>query len=87
MAMINAVGTSLVAVTAFGLTTALNYAGSGLIDWTLAAVFIGGGIIGSFAGTHSAKGLSVGGHLTSVFAALIFLVAAYMLWKSAAAIF
>lgn len=87
MAMINAVGTSLVAVTAFGLTTALNYAGAGLVDWTLAAVFIGGGIIGSFAGTRSAKGLSAGGHLTSVFAALIFLVAAYMLWKSAAAVF
>ena len=29
MPMINAVGTSLVAVTAFGLTTALNYAASG----------------------------------------------------------
>ena len=87
MAMINAVGTSLVAVTAFGLTTALNYAGSGLIDWTLAAVFVVGGIIGSLAGTRTAKRLSAGGHLTSVFAALIFVVAAYMLWKSAAAIF
>ena len=87
MAMINAVGTSLVAVTAFGLTTALNYAGSGLIDWTLAAVFVVGGIIGSLAGTRAAKRLSAGGHLTSVFAALIFAVAAYMLWKSAAAIF
>src|SRR3546814_18328887 len=35
MPMINAVGTSLVAVTAFGLTTALNYAFSGLVDWPL----------------------------------------------------
>jgi uncharacterized membrane protein YfcA len=87
MAMINAVGTSLVAVTAFGLTTALNYAGSGLIDWTLAAVFVVGGIVGSLVGTRAAKRLSAGGHLTSVFAALIFVVAAYMLWKSAAAIF
>ena len=84
MVMINAVGTSLVAVTAFGLTTALNYAGSGLIDWPLAAVFVAGGIIGSLAGTVAAKRLSAGGHLNSVFAALIFLVAAYMLWKSAA---
>ena len=87
MAMINAVGTSLVAVTAFGLTTALNYAGSGLIDWTLATVFVVGGIMGSLAGTRAAKRLSAGGHLTSVFAALIFVVAGYMLWKSAAAIF
>ncbi|CCW19286.1 membrane protein [Sphingobium indicum BiD32] len=44
MPMINAVGSSLVAVTAFGLTTALNYAFAGLIDWGLAAPFIGGGI-------------------------------------------
>lgn len=86
MKMINAVGTSLVAVTAFGLTTALNYAGSGLIDWTLAAVFVGGGIVGSLAGTRAAKRLSAGGQLTSVFATLIFVVAAYMLWKSATAI-
>jgi len=87
MRIINAVGTSLIAVTAFGLTTALNYAGSGLIDWALAGVFVGGGIVGSLAGTRVAKRLSVGGHLTTVFAVLIFLVAAYMLWKSAAAIF
>ena len=87
MPMINAVGTSLVAVTAFGLTTALNYAGSGLVDWTLAAVFIGGGTLGSLAGTRAANRLSTGGQLTTVFAALIFLVAAYMLWKSAGAIF
>lgn len=87
MAMINAVGTSLVAVTAFGLTTALNYAFSGLVDWLLAAVFIAGGLIGSFAGTKSAKRLSSSGHLTSIFAALIFVVSAYMLWKSASAVF
>ena len=87
MPMINAVGTSLVAVTAFGLTTALNYAGSGLVDWTLAAVFIGGGTVGSLAGTRAAKRLYAGGQLITVFAALIFLVAAYMLWKSAAVIF
>ena len=43
--------------------------------------------MGSLAGTRAAKRLSAGGHLTSVFAALIFVVAGYMLWKSAAAIF
>ena len=42
MPMINAVGSSLVAVTAFGLTTAANYALSGLVDWALAGVFIVG---------------------------------------------
>jgi uncharacterized membrane protein YfcA len=82
MPMLNAVGSSLVAVTSFGLTTAANYAWSGLIDWGLALVFVAGGLFGSFAGTRSAKRLSGAGHLTSVFAALIFGVAAYMLWQS-----
>ena len=87
MPMINAVGTSLVAVTAFGLTTAANYALSGLVDWLLAGVFIVGGVLGSMVGTRAAKRLSGSGQLTTVFAALIFIVALYMLWKSAGAAF
>ncbi|WP_374147955.1 sulfite exporter TauE/SafE family protein [Sphingomonas sp. 28-63-12] len=86
MPIINAVGTSLVAVTAFGLTTAANYAWSGLIDWPLAGVFIAGGIAGGVGGTLLSKRLSGNGTLTTVFAGLIFVVAAYMLWKSAAAL-
>lgn len=82
MVMINAVGTSLVAVTAFGLTTAANYAFSGLVDWVLAGVFIAGGILGGFGGTAMAKRLSGGGQLKTVFALLIFVVAIYMLWQS-----
>jgi uncharacterized membrane protein YfcA len=86
MPMINAVGTSLVAVTAFGLTTAANYAFSGLVDWPLAGIFIAGGVVGGVLGTMLAKRLSGSGALTTVFAGLIFVVAAYMLWKSAAAL-
>ena len=85
MPMINAVGTSLVAVTAFGLTTAANYAFSGLVDWLLAGLFIAGGVVGSLVGTRLARRLSSSGQLTSIFAVLIFVVAAYMLWKSAGA--
>ena len=86
MPMINAVGTSLVAVSAFGLATAFNYALSGLVDWPLAGVFVAGGIAGSFAGTVVAKRVSGTGHLTMVFAILIFVVATYMLWRSASAL-
>lgn len=83
MPILNAVGTSLVAVTAFGLTTAFNYALSGLVDWPLAFIFIFGGIGGSFIGTRVAKRLSgTNGQLTTVFSVMIFVVAAYMLWKS-----
>ncbi|HET9356019.1 MAG TPA: sulfite exporter TauE/SafE family protein [Sphingomicrobium sp.] len=87
MAMINAVGTSLVAVTSFGLTTAFNYALSGLVDWYLAGLFIVGGLIGSLTGMRAARTLSSKGHLSAVFAGLIFVVAAYMLWRSGHALF
>jgi uncharacterized membrane protein YfcA len=85
MPMINAVGTSLVAVTAFGLTTAINYAFSGLVDWPLAGAYVAGGFAGVLGGTALSRRLAGAGHLTVVFAALIFVVAAYMLWKSASA--
>lgn len=87
MPMINAVGSSLVAVAAFGLTTAFNYALSGLIDWPLAGAFIAGGLIGGFSGASAARRLAgEKGRLTTIFAGLIFLVAAYMLWKSGVAL-
>lgn len=83
MPMLQAIGTSLVAVTAFGLTTAGSYAAAGLVDWTLAAVFIGGGVLGSLLGTRAARSLSRRrGALTKVFAGLIVVVAAYMLTRS-----
>ena len=47
MPMINAIGTSLLAVGAFGLATALNCAASGLVDWAVATEFILGGLGGS----------------------------------------
>ncbi len=83
MPMINAVGSSLVAVFAFGIATAVNYAFSDLVDWGLALVFIAGGVFGGYAGAAVAKRLSATrGRLTTIFAALIFLVAGYMLWRS-----
>ena len=42
-------------------------------------------VVGGLIGTRIAKRLGTGGTLTTVFAVLIFVVAAYMLWKSAAA--
>src|SRR5215813_3757736 len=83
MPILYAVGSSLVAVTAFGLTTAANYALSGLVDWSLAALFISGGILGGLLGARSANSLAGRkGALNSVFAVLIFAVAIYMLVRS-----
>lgn len=83
MPIYRAIGTSLVAVTAFGLTTALNYAFSDLIDWPLATSFIAGGIGGSLIGTAASKRLSAKkGTLNAMFATLVLIVAVYMLIKS-----
>ena len=83
MPMINAVGSSLFAVGTFGLATALNYAASGLVDWQIAAEFIGGGIIGGIGGmllaTRFAKTRNL---LNRIFAGVIVVVAIYMLYRS-----
>jgi uncharacterized membrane protein YfcA len=82
-----AVGSSLVGVTAFGLTTAFSYALDGWVDWPLAAAFIGGGVMGGLVGAQLGRRLSAReGALNTVFAGLIFAVAAYMLFRSAVAL-
>ena len=87
MPIINAVSSSLVAVTAFGLTTAASYAWSGLISWQLAGLFIGGGLLGGLVGTRSARLLSERrGALNIVFAAVIIAVAIYMLVRNLTAL-
>ncbi|QXZ78500.1 sulfite exporter TauE/SafE family protein [Rhizobium sp. L51/94] len=83
MPMINAVGSSLLSVGAFGLATAINYAASGLVDWRLASEFVGGGIIGGVFGMLLSTRLSVYKSLLNrMFALLIFVVAGYVLYRS-----
>jgi hypothetical protein len=83
MPIVNAVGSSLVAVTVFGLTTAGNYAWSGLVDWSIAGLFIAGGVLGSLLGQRSAQWLAGRkAALNTIFSALIIAVAIYMLVRS-----
>ena len=83
MPILNAVASSLVAVAAFGITAAANYAVSGLVDWWLAAIFICGGIIGGIAGARLARTLGrARGRLNIAFAVVITAVAIYMLVRS-----
>jgi uncharacterized membrane protein YfcA len=85
MPIMNAVSSSLVAVTAFGLTTAASYAWSGLISWGLAGLFVAGGIAGGLIGTRWARMLSSRrGALNVVFAGVIIAVALYMLARNLA---
>jgi len=83
MPLINAVGSSLVSVAAFGLTTAASYAWSGLVDWLLAALFIAGGAAGGFVGIKLAHRLA--GHkyaLTLIFAGVVIAVGLYVIARS-----
>jgi uncharacterized membrane protein YfcA len=83
MPIIDAIGTSLFGVGSFGLTTAINYARSGIIDWRIAGEFILGGITGGWLGAMLARHLSTKrGALNKVFAALIFAVGVYMLIRT-----
>ena len=82
MPIINAVGSSLLPVAAFGTTTAANYALSGWVNWPLAAIFVTGGIAGGLAGTKLSHRLADRrGTLNVAFSCLIFLVAGYMLYR------
>ncbi len=84
MPILNAVGSSLFSVGTFGITTAANYAVSGLIDWRIAALFIAGGVVGGMVGMRLAIRLAANrGALVRVFAVVLFAVAAYMLYRSA----
>lgn len=86
MPVLFAVGSSLLAVAAFGLTTALSYAASGWVLWPLALVFIAGGTLGGLAGARAATRLSqYKGLLNSTLAVLIGAVALYMLYRVAIA--
>jgi uncharacterized protein len=83
MPIMNAIGSSLVAVAAFGATAAFNYARSGLVDWHLAIIFIAGGVVGGLAGGRVARALGQQrGALNLAFAGIIVLVAIYMLARS-----
>ena len=80
-----AIGTSLVAITVFGATTAANYALAGLVDWRIAGLFIAGGVAGGIIGTFAGKRLSGSkGTLSMVFAIFVMLIGAYVTWKGVA---
>ncbi len=79
MPLIDAIGSSLVSVTAFGITTATSYAASGLVDWQLAGLFIFGGAIGGVAGLMAAHRLAAQKRtLTYIFASIVIVTGIYI---------
>lgn len=87
MPLAYAIGTSLVAVFAFGAATAASYAVSGLVDWGIAALFVAGGAVGGLAGAALGRVLAKRkSALRITFAAVVILVGLYMMWRSLAAL-
>jgi len=58
MPILNAIGSSLFSVSAFGFTTAASYALSGLVEWSIALQLIAGGIIGGVLGSRISSRLA-----------------------------
>ncbi len=84
MTMTFAVGTSLVAVSAFGAATAASYAASGLVDWRVALVFIAGGALGSLGARAIYQVLAARRNaLASMLAGVIIIVGLYVIARSA----
>jgi uncharacterized protein len=82
--MIQAIGSSLVSVTAFSLTTATIYAFSGLTDWRLVLLFVGGGLAGGLAGSRLATLLAARRRaLSLLFAVVVAAVGAYVIVRGA----
>lgn len=81
LGMKDAIGTSLVAVTLFGLTTATRYGLAGELDLPIAGLFIVGGLAAGYAGTRAAHRLPKE-RLRRLFAVALVLVATYMLYRT-----
>jgi uncharacterized membrane protein YfcA len=79
--IIQALGTSLLSVSLFGLSTAGRYFGMGSVDFVIALLFVAGGIPGSLIGVKLATWIPKQ-KLTKVFGLLIIAVAVYILFRS-----
>lgn len=78
-----AIGTSLVVVSALGLTTAISYAMSGLVDWGVTALLVAGGVGGTVAGVALGKLLGTRkGLLERGFATVVITVGGYVMASS-----
>lgn len=78
-----AIGTSLVVVGALGVTTATSYAMSGLVDWSVTALLVAGGIGGTVGGIALGKSLGTRkGLLERGFAAVVIAVGGYVTMSS-----
>ena len=81
LSIIDAIGTSLVSVSAFGLTTASSYLVAGNVDLLIASMFVIGGVVGGLFGINLTDKIPKQ-KLTKIFAVLLFVIAGYIVIQS-----
>jgi uncharacterized protein len=79
--IVDAIGTSLIPVSMFGLSAAIRYWINNQIEWIIALLFIIGGIGGGILGTKFVE-RAPKKMLSNVFAILLIIVAIYIILKS-----
>jgi len=79
--IVQAIGTSLVSVSSFGLTTAARYFVAGQVDLIIAVLLIIGGVIGGYFGVKTSEKIPKE-NLSKVFAVLLFVVATYIVIRT-----
>jgi uncharacterized membrane protein YfcA len=83
--IVQAIGTSQIAVSSFGFLTAIKYFLKGYADITFALLYVVGGIIGGWAGTYFMSRIPQS-TLKKIYAVLLILVALYMLYMNMGAL-
>lgn len=82
LSITQAIGTSLISVSSFGLITAGNYIIAEQIDFFISFLFIGGGVIGGIIGTKMSQRIP-SEKMAKGFAVMLVGISAYILFKSA----
>ena len=80
--IIQAIGTSLVSVSSFGLTTAARYFVAGQIDIIVAVLLIMGGVAGGYFGVKTSEKIPKE-NMAKIFAVVLFAVATYIIIRTA----
>ena len=78
LSIVNAIGTSLISVSAFGFTTATSYIVTGNFDLIIAIMFVVGGLLGGLIGIKMMKKIPKE-KLGNVFAYVLFVMAGYIM--------
>ena len=79
MPLLNAVGSSLLSVTAVAATTGASYASAHLVEWPIAGLLVLGGVLGGYLGVRLAGLLGARRRaLTVLFSAVVSLAGLYM---------